>query len=124
MQFLSQEWLEALEAALNGNEAVLKAAKGTHARVQQIVVKDDEELGYWIEIDDGAIRMGMGTAESPSVTVTSDYDTAVALAKGELSPMAAFFSGKVEISNMMAAMGLQGPLAELGRVVKSIPAEF
>jgi len=68
--------------------------------------------------------MGTGEIESPNITLTSDYETAAALAKGELSPMAAFMGGKVQISNMMAAMGLQGPLSEFGKVVKSISAEF
>lgn len=125
MRFLSDEWVAAVAQALTDNEAVREAARGTHARVQQIVTKDGEELSYWIEIDDGEVRMGTGAPDtSPNVTLRSDYDTAAALAKGELSPMAAFMSGKVEISNMMAAMGLQGPLSEFGRVVRAIPAEF
>jgi putative sterol carrier protein len=124
MQFLSEEWVTAVAQALAESEAVREATKRTHARVQQVVNRGDERLSYWIEIDDGEVRMGTGSIDSPSVTVTSDYDTAAALAKGELSPMAAFFSGKIEISNMMTAMGLQGPLAEFGRVVKSVPADF
>lgn len=124
MQFLSDEWVAAVAEALNESEAVQAATKRTHARVRQIVTKGDATLSYWVELDDGVVRMGTGEIESPSITLTSDYETAAALAKGELSPMAAFMGGKVQISNMMTAMGLQGPLSEFGKVVKSIPAEF
>ena len=58
------------------------------------------------------------------LSVTTDYATAVEMAKGELSAMAAFMSGRVQISNIMTAMGLQGALGAVGAVIKAIDTEY
>jgi putative sterol carrier protein len=38
--------------------------------------------------------------------------------------MAAFMSGKIEVSNVMSAMGLQGALSSAGAVIKDIDTEY
>ena len=50
-----------------------------------MITGDDGETHYWIEIADGAIDMGVGDAENPDATITQSYETAVELAKSELS---------------------------------------
>lgn len=124
VRFLSPEWVAAVRDGLAASPEFLDAIKGTRARVQQVVRTDDGEVRYWIEFTGDGFEMGEGPVDRPSVTVTSDYATAAALAKGELSPMAAFFGGKVEVTNMMTAMGLQGGLSKFGSVVKAIDTEF
>ena len=60
-------------------------------------------------IADGAIDMGVGDADAPDATITQSYDTAVKLAKSELSVVTAFMTGKVKVAgNMGMLMGLQG----------------
>lgn len=123
-EFLSEEWVKAVEAGLGSNDGFRSATKGQHARIQQVVTTDDEEVGYWIRIDDGEVEMGSGRIDDASITITADRDTAVALAKGELSATAAFMAGRVEVSNIMSAMGLQGALSQFGAVVKAVDTEY
>jgi len=124
IRFLSEEWAQAVKDGLNANEAFRSASKGSRALIQQVVTKGDDDLSYWMEIDNGVVEVGTGRAEKPSLTITSSYETAEALAKGELSPMAAFMSGKIEVSNVMSAMGLQGALSSAGAVIKDIDTEY
>jgi putative sterol carrier protein len=124
VKFLSPEWVAAVRDGLAASPEFLDAIKGTRGRVQQVVHTDGEDILYWVEFTGTGFEMGEGPVERPTVTVTSDYATAGALASGQLSPMAAFMSGKVDVSNMMTAMGLQGALSKFGSVVKSIDTEF
>lgn len=124
VEFLSEDWVGAVEAGLKANDGFKSATKGQRARVQQIVTSGDGELCYWIRIDNGEVSMGSGRIDDPSVTITADHDTAVALAKGDLSATAAFMAGRVEVSNIMSAMGLQGALSQFGAVVKEIETEY
>ena len=52
-------------------------------------------------IADGAIDMGVGDADAPDATITQSYDTAVKLAKSELSVVTAFMTGKVKVAGNM-----------------------
>ena len=124
IRFLSEEWAQAVRDGLNANETFVSACKGSRARIQQIVTRGDDDVSYWLEIDNGTVSVGTGRIEDPSLTIISSYETAEAMAKGELSPMAAFMSGKIEVSNVMAAMGLQGALSSAGAVIKDIDTEY
>jgi putative sterol carrier protein len=85
---------------------------------------DGTETRYWMTIDGGVVDLGTGGVDNADATISQDYDTAVALSKGELSPTAAFMSGKVKIDGLMKVMGLQGAMGLLGSIVKSIPVEY
>jgi putative sterol carrier protein len=124
IRFLSDEWAAAVKEGLSANDDFKGASKGSRARIQQVVTTGDEDLSYWVVIDDGSGDAGTGRIEAPSLTITSSYETAEALAKGELSPMAAFIAGKIEVSSVMAAMGLQGALAAVGAIIKDIDTEY
>lgn len=124
IRFLSEEWAQVVKDGLNASEAFRDASKGSRALIQQVVTKGGEDVSYWLRIDNGTVDVGTGRAEKPSLTITSSYETAEALAKGDLSPMAAFMSGKIEVSNVMSAMGLQGALSSAGAVIKDIDTEY
>jgi putative sterol carrier protein len=69
--------------------------------------------------------MGPGDIASPDATITQDYDSAVALARGELNPVSAYMTGKLRISgNLMMLMGLQAALAELPRVMAEMDVDY
>ncbi len=124
IRFLSEEWAQAVKDGLNASEAFREACKGSRALIQQVVTKGEEDVSYWLRIDNGTVDVGTGRAEKPSLTITSSYETTEALAKGDLSPMVAFMSGKIEVSNVLSAMGLQGALSSAGAVIKDIDTEY
>lgn len=125
MRFLSEEWAKAITDGLNASEEFQQAAATTHATIQQIVIDaPDGILRYWLTIDGGSATMGTGDAVDPDVIIQQSYETAVALAKGELNPVSAYMGGQLQVSNVMKAMSLQGALQALSPVIKATPCEF
>jgi putative sterol carrier protein len=124
VKFLSEDWTRAVKEGLNSDEEFRKAAGTQRARIQQVIMSDEGDLRYWIELADGAVDVGTGPIDDPTVTVTSDYETAEELAKGELSVTSAFLGGRVRVTNVMSAMGLQGVLVRFGAVVKELDTEY
>jgi putative sterol carrier protein len=125
VKFLSDEWAHALKAELNQSEEFRRAAAGQKATIQQVITGVEGETHYWITIDDGTIDLGTGDIESEDATITQSYDSAAALAKGELSPVTAFMTGKLKIGgNMGMILGLQGALAQLPAAMAKIDVEY
>ncbi|MGZ5297844.1 MAG: SCP2 sterol-binding domain-containing protein [Actinomycetota bacterium] len=125
VRFLSEEWAQALKAELNSREGFKEAAAGKTATIQQVIGGGDGETHYWISLADGAIDMGIGDADGADATITETYDTAVALAKSELSPVTAFMTGKVKIAgNMGMLLGLQNVLSMLPGAMAAIDVEY
>jgi putative sterol carrier protein len=123
--FLSTEWADAVKAQLNANEEFRAAASGQNATIQQIITSDGDQTHYWIEIADGTIDLGVGDAGEPDATITQSYDTAVKLAKSELSVVTAFMTGKVKVAgNMGLLMGLQGALSQLPAAMQAVDTDY
>jgi putative sterol carrier protein len=125
VRFLSDEWVAEVKERLNASDGFRTGAGSANATLQQVISSPEGERRYWIRIADGTIDMGPGDAEQPDATISQDYDTATALARGELNPVAAFMSGKLRINGSMTLlMQLQGALAELPRVMSEMDVEY
>jgi putative sterol carrier protein len=125
IKFLSDEWAQALKTELNQSESFRQAATGQKATIQQVITSADGETHYWITIADGQIDLGVGDVPSEDATITQSYDAAAALARGELSPVTAFMTGKLKIAgNMGLILGLQGALAQLPAAMAKIDVEY
>lgn len=125
VKFLSTEWADAVKAELNANDAFRQAAASQQATIQQVISSDDGDTHYWIVIAEGAIDMGVGDADAPDATITQSYDTAVKLAKSELSVVTAFMTGKVKVAgNMGMLMGLQGALSQLPTAMQAVETDY
>jgi putative sterol carrier protein len=125
VKFLSDEWAQTLKAELNQSEDFLQAAAGHKATIQQIITGAEGTTHYWITIGEGRIDLGVGDIDGEDATITQSYDSAAALAKGELSPVTAFMTGKLKIAgNMGMILGLQGALAQLPAAMAKIDVEY
>ena len=125
MKFLSQEWADALTSDLNASETFKDAAASADATIQQVIAGPDGEIRYWTRVSAGVIEMAIGDHESPDATITQSYDTAVALAKRELSPVTGFMMGKIKIAgNMGLLLGLQCVLTQIAEAMGSMDVEF
>ena len=125
VQFLSTEWADAVKAELNANDAFRQAAANQQATIQQVITTSEGDTHYWIVIADGAIDMGVGDADAPDATITQSYDTAVKLAKSQLSVVTAFMTGKVKVAgNMGMLMGLQGALSQLPTAMQAVETDY
>lgn len=101
-RYLSQGWLDEVNEAARDSVAFKTATSGVRLTLQQIVTGTPEgEIRYWLRIDDGSVRAGLGTATggeaSADATVTQSYQTAVAVLRGELSTEDAFLSGRIRL---------------------------
>jgi putative sterol carrier protein len=126
VRFLSTEWADAVKAELNTNETFRQAAV-QKATIQQVITPGDggPDTHYWIEIAEGSIDMGVGDADAPDATITQSYETAVKLAKSELSVVTAFMTGKVKVAgNMGLLMALQGALSQLPAAMQAVDTDY
>lgn len=94
MEFLSDEWIDALDAA--GALATLPA--DLHLVVQQVVLGDDgPESSFVVRVLDGRVSVTAGVASDAEVTFTQDRATALAVATGATSAQAAFMDGRLRV---------------------------
>ena len=125
VKFLSDEWAQALKGVLNGDESFRQAAGTASAKLQQVITSADGEKRYWITIAGGQIDMGVGEMDSPDATIRQSYDTAVALANNQLSPVTAFMTGKIQVvGNMGLLLGLQAVLSKLPAAMQSLDVAY
>jgi putative sterol carrier protein len=125
VKFLSPEWAESLKAELNASDAFHQAAAGKKAKLQQVISTPEGDTQYWIAIDDGTIDMGIGDVEAPDATITQSYETAVGMARREVSPVTAFMMGKVKVAgNMGLLLGLQNVLTQIPDAMARIDVEY
>ncbi len=125
MKFLSQEWADALTGHLNASEGFKEAAASANATIQQVITTTDGEVHYWTRLTPGSIEMGIGDADGPEATITQSYETAVALAKRELSPITGFMMGKIKVAgNMGMLLSLQGVLTQIADAMGSMDVEY
>ena len=127
VKYLSEEWASAVQDALNSSDSFKSAAGSQTAKVQQVVTgAPDGEVKYWFKLESGQASLGMGDApEAVDATITQDYDTAVKLAKNELTGTAAYMSGKLRVSgDLMKLMQLQGALGQMPGALKDVEVDY
>ena len=126
VKYLSDEWAKAVEGALNSSDAFKSAAGSQSAKIQQVVTGSDGEQKYWFKLEGGQAALGIGELGEPvDATITQDYETAVALSKNELTPTAAYMSGKLRVSgDLMKLMQLQGALGQMPAALKDVDVEY
>lgn len=126
VKFLSDEWLTEVESRLNTHEGFQNAARGQSAKLQQEVTGGpDGDIKYGFSLDGGKVQLVRGDLDGAEATINQSYETAVALAKGELAGQAAFMQGKMKITgNLMKMMTLQGVFAALPTAVADLDVDF
>ncbi|HVM10960.1 MAG TPA: SCP2 sterol-binding domain-containing protein [Actinomycetota bacterium] len=125
VKFLSEEWAAAVKEALNSSDAFKSAAGGQTARIQNVVTTSEGEAKNYLTVEGGAADLGVGEVDSPDVTISQDYETAVKLWRNEITGTAAYMSGKIRVSgDLMKLMQLQGVIGALPAAVSGIDVEY
>lgn len=125
VKFLSEEWAKTVTEALNSSDAFKQAAGSQAARIQNVVTTSEGEKRWSFKLENGQSEVALGELPDAEATLTSDYDTAAAISKGELSGTSAFMSGRLKTSgDMMKLMQLQGLFGALPQALKGIDIEY
>ena len=64
-------------------------------------------------------------ASDPDATITNDYETAMAISKGELNTQMAFMTGKLKVSGNMAKLMMNQPmLTQFANAAAALDVEY
>jgi putative sterol carrier protein len=97
-RYLTQEWLDAAQHAVEADAALANATKDVQLTVQQVVTGGpDGDASYHVSIDDGTVRVVTGEASNATVTFIQNWDTATAISRGDLSAQGAFMTGLIRV---------------------------
>ncbi|MGH2734592.1 MAG: SCP2 sterol-binding domain-containing protein [Actinomycetota bacterium] len=127
VKYLTEEWATAMTDAINSSDDFKSAASGQSAKLQQVVTDtpDGGETKYYFNLEGGSATVGLGELEGAEATISQNYETSVALDKGELNPQQAFMQGKIKVTgNMMKLMQLQGVINALPKAASSVERDY
>ena len=99
-KWLTQEWLDETRKMSEGQPE----RAGATARMQYVVTGGpDGDIDYYWVLQDGKLAEAkLGKLDDAEVTLTTGYDDAVKIQKGDLDANAAFMQGKVKVTGNMA----------------------
>jgi putative sterol carrier protein len=126
-KFLTEEWLEALTEALNAHEGFRDAISDVDLTLQFEVSDPPEGLlgRYFLSVGGGVATAGAGDASDADASITSSYESAVAISKGELNTQMAFMTGKVKVGgNMGKLMMHQALLGQFAAAASGVDIEY
>lgn len=126
-KFLSTEWARSATGLLTGDNAFASTIRGMKVAMQFEVsdTPPDANSAYYLKVADGQAAIEIGTLDKPDVSVSTDYETAAAISKGDLNIQTAFFSGKLKVSGNLAKLMMhQTALAHLAAAVSNLDIEY
>src|SRR3954447_24489050 len=98
-QFLTQEWIDASKA-IRDKYAAESAKVTTSIRMNQVITDApfaDGTVKTYLDTSSGDVVMELGELDTPDLTVTTDYETALKIfvEQDAAAGMQAFMTGKI-----------------------------
>src|ERR671913_894024 len=94
VRYLSLGWIDSLSHEVAESETLASLAQHHEIGLTQVVVDGPEgTVTYHLQVRDGAARFAAGPADPEDVRMEQDWQTAVAVATGELNAQEAFIGG-------------------------------
>lgn len=125
--FLSDDYFEELASTVNAHEGFTAAISNVDLTLQFEVpdAPDGAATKYFVAVGDGALQAGPGEADDPDATITNDYETAVAISKGDLNTQMAFMTGKLKVTGNMAKLMMnQSMLGKFAEATSGMDIEY
>jgi putative sterol carrier protein len=126
-KFLTKEWLAALTETVNADDKFTSAVANVDLTLQFEISDAPEgtESAYYMAIKDGALVAEAGGTDEPDATIGQNYETAVAISKGELNTQMAFMTGKMKVSgNMAKIMMNQAVFGQFAESASAVDVEY
>jgi len=119
IRYLSLDWINALATEVAASDQMRSVAETHSIGVTQVVSDGPEgDVTYHLSVGGGAATFGAGPADPEDVKMEQDWDTAVAVATGELNAQEAFIGGRIRL------FGDQQKLLESQPVFGALDAVF
>lgn len=130
--FPSPDWLQALFEKLNSDEHYAKVAKGWEGDMIVVIEPSgllNEKLLYYLDLWHGKCRKIEIMKEMPSVlpkfVLTATYDNISHIMKGQLDPMQAMLTRKLQVHGSMAYMMRNVPVVlDFVRCAREVTTEI
>ena len=128
MEFLSEEWIAALDRAARSNTATApdrsNAPNDADAPSEFEVEFRIDAARYHVTGASGALRFRPGAAPRPDVTLTLDRHTAAAIAQGRLPAQTAFMNGLLRLGGDAQALVRHATaFARIGAIMHTVQQE-
>ena len=122
IDYLSLAWIRELSREVRESAELADLATRHSIGVTQIVEDAPEgDVTYHLQVADGTAAFGAGPADPEDVKMQQSYETAVAVATGELNAQEAFVTGKILLfGDREAQMGAQEVFAALDAVFNTV----
>ncbi|MDE0802099.1 MAG: SCP2 sterol-binding domain-containing protein [Acidimicrobiales bacterium] len=122
MDFLSDEWLAALDTAARNRAAPEDDPLVSVSMTIDHVIVDGP---HWrLTIDDGALSVTPAPEGEPDVRLTSDRETAAAIASGRRAALDAFISGDLRLGgDVRRLIDERAALEAMGDVFATVRAD-
>lgn len=105
MRYLSLDWIDALNNEVASRPGFGVLAERHTIGVTQVVLDGPEgDVLYHLQSGPEGVRFGVGPADDESVRMEQSWDTAVAVATGELNAQEAFARGFIRLSGDQMAL--------------------
>jgi hypothetical protein len=123
-RYLSDEWLAAADQAASTSREE-RADPAGELVVQHLVMGGPEgPRSFHVALSARGVRITPGEAGDAAITFTQDYDTAAAIARGELSAQEAFMAGRLRVGgDLRALVDHHRSLQEIDDVLGSVRAQ-
>ena len=119
IRYLSLDWINALSEEVAASEPMRTVAESHRIGVTQVISNGPEgDVTYHLSVGDGQASFGAGPADPEDVKMEQDWETAVALNRGELNAQEAFIGGRIRL------FGDQQKLLESQPVFGALDAVF
>lgn len=119
VRYLSLEWIDALTAEVNASDALTALANEHEIGVTQVIAGGPEgDVVYHLQVGSGTATFGAGAALPEHVRMQQSWETAVAVATGEMNAQDAFIGGRILLT------GDQQKLMAAQPVFKALDAVF
>jgi len=106
-RFLSPAWFDEVRTNASGTTPQAGAPADDRLVLRQVVRgTPDGDVVYHVAVEAGCARLipPGDEAGSPDLTITTDWDTAAAIAQGALAAQAALIEGRLRVKGNLAAI--------------------
>lgn len=98
LRYLSLDWINELSAKVAASDNMRSIAESHQIGVTQVVSDGPEgDVTYHLQVGNGGASFGAGAADPEDVKMEQAWETAVAVATGELNAQEAFINGHIRL---------------------------